>query len=70
MKLGQAIEILKPHDADTLNAEQLFCLCASEHALGHADERKDCQLFLKRPLRDRGKARQVEHWLSKPPGTR
>lgn len=66
MKLGRAIEILKPLDVGAMSAEQLFCLCASEHALGHVDEQKDCRLYLKHPLRDRGKARQVEHWLSKP----
>lgn len=66
MRLSLAIEILKPLDLETLDAKQLFCLCASEHALGHADEQKDCRRFLNHPERDRSKARQVKLWISDP----
>jgi serine/threonine protein kinase len=64
LKLGLAIEILKPLDAEHLDAEHLYCLCAAEHSLGHADEWADCQLFLRHPKRDENKARQVDLWFN------
>jgi serine/threonine protein kinase len=64
LKLGLAIEILKPLSAESLKAEHLYCLCAAEHSLGHADEWEDCQLFLRHPKRDENKARQVDLWLN------
>ncbi|WKZ29478.1 MAG: serine/threonine-protein kinase [Patescibacteria group bacterium] len=59
-----AIEILKPLKAGSLDARYLYCLCAAEHFLGHADKQKDCQLFLDHPKRDKDQAELVDFWVN------
>lgn len=60
----RAFQILKPLASGSLDAEHLYCLCAAEHYLNHADEWQDCQLFLRHPKRDKVNAIQVQAWLS------
>ncbi len=63
--LSLAIEILKPLlKTGSLDAGQLYCLCAAEHFLSHVDEWEDCQLYLRHPKRDQDKASQVDAWTN------